>query len=367
MVAHGGSELVAALDAVNAGVARAQRSFLRLVHEASSSEVWRGDGARDLAHWLSMRYGISHWKARRWIAAAAALEDLPQVDEAFESGELSLDKTVELTRFATPADQVPLVRWASEVSVASVRRRGDRSTVITADEVAADEDARRLEVWWLEDGRRLGLHADLPAAAGAVVVNALERAVDRLPDMPGDGGPWPADARRADALVALCSTAIASDADADRATVVLHARVDEIGMLADAEIEGATAVSRSVAERLLCDARVQVVTENVRGEAIGLGRLRREPSPAQLRLLRYRDRGCRFPGCGTNAFTQAHHIRWWSQGGSTDLENLVLVCSFHHRLVHEHGWAIVRAADGDVRWITAGGERYRAGPRAPTP
>ncbi|HSL10848.1 MAG TPA: HNH endonuclease signature motif containing protein, partial [Actinomycetota bacterium] len=63
---------------------------------------------------------------------------------------------------------------------------------------------------------------------------------------------------------------------------------------------------------------------------------------------------------------QAHHIRWWSRGGSTDLENLVTVCSFHHRLVHEHGWAIA-PIDGHVEWITADGERHRAGPRAPTP
>src|SRR6059058_1325663 len=56
-----------------------------------------------------------------------------------------------------------------------------------------------------------------------------------------------------------------------------------------------------------------------------------------MRQLRYRDVECRFPGCGARRFTQAHHIVWWKEGGPTDLDNLVLVCFFHHKLVHELG------------------------------
>ena len=95
---------------------------------------------------------------------------------------------------------------------------------------------------------------------------------------------------------------------------------------------------------------------------LGLGRMSREPSAWIVRQVRYRDRGCRFPGCGARSFTEAHHIVWWSRGGRTDLDNLVLICSFHHRLVHEHGWSIERDADGEVRWRRADGTRYRAGP-----
>ena len=140
---------------------------------------------------------------------------------------------------------------------------------------------------------------------------------------------------------------------------------DEAGMLADAEIEGATAVARSVAERLVCDARIQVALTDRDDMVLGFTSTGREPSAAMLRHLRYRDRGCRFPGCGTASFTQAHHIRWWSHGGTTNLGNLVLICSFHHRLVLEHGWAIAREPSGEMRWITPDGERYRPGPRAP--
>jgi hypothetical protein len=104
------------------------------------------------------------------------------------------------------------------------------------------------------------------------------------------------------------------------------------------------------------------VVETKSGDVVGLGRMTREPSAWMVRQIRYRDRECRFPGCGARRFTQAHHIRWWRNGGRTDLDNLLLICSFHHKLVHEHGWAVKRDADGTVRWFRPGGIRYRAGP-----
>jgi hypothetical protein len=218
-------DLVAALDAANERVARAQRDLLRLVQHAAAGDddLWRDDGARDLGHWLSMRYGISVWKTNRWIAATATLPTLPSVDDAFTRGDLSLDKTVELARFAEPSTERALVRWAQDVSVATVRRRADRSVRQSADDVAADESSRRLEWWWMDEGRRLGLSGELPAAQGAVVVRALERATEQVPVMPGEEIVGTVDARRADALVALCSAQLAADPDPDRATVVLHA------------------------------------------------------------------------------------------------------------------------------------------------
>jgi len=86
------------------------------------------------------------------------------------------------------------------------------------------------------------------------------------------------------------------------------------------------------------------------------------PPAWMVRQVRYRDRGCVFPGCGATRFTEAHHVVWWSKGGRTELENLVLTCSFHHRLVHEHGWGLRRTSDGHVRWFRPSGARYRVGP-----
>jgi len=78
--------LIAELDAANERVARAQRELLGLIARAAKAEIWRDTGARDLAHWLSMRYGISSWKAHRWITAAEALEDLPTVEFGLQVG-----------------------------------------------------------------------------------------------------------------------------------------------------------------------------------------------------------------------------------------------------------------------------------------
>lgn len=71
------------------------------------------------------------------------------------------------------------------------------------------------------------------------------------------------------------------------------------------------------------------------GGALRLGRRRRLASRAQLRALWDRDQGCRFPGCGRRRYLHAHHIRHWADGGPTDLDNLVLLCGQHHRLLHE--------------------------------
>jgi 5-methylcytosine-specific restriction endonuclease McrA len=93
------------------------------------------------------------------------------------------------------------------------------------------------------------------------------------------------------------------------------------------------------ARRLACDASVIELREREDGSVLSLGRKRRTVSPALRRALDARDRGCRFPGCVRTRFVDAHHVRHGSRGGETNLENLVLLCRRHHRLVHERGYA----------------------------
>lgn len=354
------------MDRSNAEVGAAHRRLLAHIAEAARRGLWRGTGARDMAHYVWMRLGISDWKARRWVAAAHALERLPAIAEALTTGELCIDKVVELTRFAGPDDEGRLIAWAKRVSCGAIRHRADRASRALREETLEAERDRRL-AWWYE-GRRFGLLAELPAAAGAVVARAIERLAETVPPMPGDDGPYPAEARRADALVALCSGAIAADPDPDRATVVVHARAEALLWGAEgAEIEGGPAIAPETARRLACNARIQVLFEDASGDPIRVGRVLREPPAWMLRQLRYRDRECRFPGCGARRFTHAHHIVWWEKGGATTLDNLILVCAFHHRLVHEHGWTVRREEDGTVSWFFPNGTRYRAGPARAEP
>jgi hypothetical protein len=351
-----GTRAVAAADAAHVWVGQAQRALLRAIAEVERTHGWRADGARDLPHWVSMRYGISWWKAQRWVGAARALEELPRVSEALCSGELSLDKVAELCRFATPETEDRLVRWAKDVSVGAIRHRGDKTLRASREELVEAERTRSLERWYSEDGRWFDMLCHLPVSQGTVVDKAIDRWLERVPVMPEEQEPCMASAREADALVALCSASLAADPDPDRGTVVVH--VDREG----AEIEDGPALFPETAERLACDARVQVVVEDASGDALRVSPMTRVPPAWMVRQVRHRDRGCRFPGCGTRAFTHAHHIVWWGRGGRTELSNLLLVCSFHHRLVHEHGWRVRRDDDGQVRWLRPDGTRYRAGP-----
>ena len=273
-------QLIEAMDGQHRLDCSVQRELFGLIARVDRLELWRDSGARDMAHWLWMRYGISEWKARRWIAASHALEYLPLIAEAFSSGELGIDKVVELTRFATPATEATLIPWAQRVSSGAIRAQGDLAVRRSEEETLEVEQSRFLSWWTCDEGRRFGLEAELPAAQGAVVARALDRLADEVPVLPGEEGRGSVQARRADALVALASARIGSDGDPDRATVVVHTTVEA---LVDAEggsqIESGGVISAQTARRLGCTARVQAVVEDSSGRLIHLGRMRRDPPP----------------------------------------------------------------------------------------
>ena len=358
--------LTARVRRLHRDISRLQRELLDTLTQLEDAEAWIEEGARDMAHWTTMQLGISRWKAERWQASGRALQTLPATADAFERGDLGIDKVAELTRFAEFDDEDALVRWAQGVSSGAIRRIGDlRARANIQEETVSAERDRWLEYRYADGGRRFRLDAELPGAAGAVVAQALDRLGDQIPSMPDEVSEGLVGTRRADALVAICSVQLADDADPDRATVVVHAELDALlDHDANALIENGPVIGGTTLHRLLCNARMQLVVEHPDGTVQGIGRLMREPAPWMMRQLRHRDGTCRFPGCDARRFTQAHHVEWWSRGGRTDLENLVLVCAFHHRLVHEHGWGLTRDDDGELTWVRPEDLRSRAGPNA---
>ena len=205
---------------------------------------------------------MSWWKADRWIKAAAALHELPGIAGALEIGVLGIDKVVELCRFATAGNEDELIDWASDATCATIHRRADLELQAAQDETTEFERNRSLRYWYEDGGRRFGLEARMPSAQGAVVAKALERVVDQIPHLPAEVAGTFIEARRADALVALCSQRIATDADADRATVVVHASLDALAGRRNAETDHGAVLPPEALQRLACDARVQVVAEN---------------------------------------------------------------------------------------------------------
>ncbi len=336
-----------------------KRQKLDSIAELERREIWRADGAKDMAQWVAAHCDESRWRSRRWVDAAQAIEGLPAIRRALSQGALSLDKVCELTRFATPASEVGLVAWAMGVSLATVKRKADRATVDPIEEIRADDDARSLS-WWYEDDRRLHLEGFLPAEQGATVVGALERLAERLPSDPDQERAYTIDARRADALVALSSQAIADDPDPGRARVNLHVDLADLtGRSGSGELEAGGVVHPAVASMLCCDATVRAIIHGEGGHTVGIGRASRNVPPWLMRQLRQRDRGCTFPGCHHKRFVVAHHIWWWEWGGPTDLDNLVLVCAFHHKRIHVYGWRVeLGKTAGVVHWFKPDYEPY---------
>ena len=365
MTARSDEELFRAMDDAHVRAGAAQLDQLRLIAEAEGRSAWAEHGARDMAQFLSIRYGLSDWKARRWIAAALALESLPRVAEALGSEALRIDKVVELTRYATAETEASLVQWAQRVPPARIRQEADRAVRRDREDAERVESERSLDWWPSEEGRMLDYGGRVPMAEGMVFVSEVERMMERLPRPGPDEAADPLGAWRADALMALVSARAGDEPDSEPTTLVVHVPIDALARGEGSMIEGGGVVGPEVLGRLLCDSRVQTVLEEGGGNPVRTGRMARSPSRAMIRQLRYRDVGCVFPGCGTRMHVKAHHVAWWSAGGTTDLDNLVLLCRFHHVLVHELGWSLKRMANGTIRWYRPDGRRFRAGPAPP--
>jgi hypothetical protein len=117
-----------------------------------------------------------------------------------------------------------------------------------------------------------------------------------------------------------------------------------------------TPVPIAVARMLACASGCVDVTVDERGELLGVGRRSRSIPAAIGRALWLRDGGCRVPGCGRRRHMHGHHLRGWAEGGETKLDNLVLLCAGHHRMVGRWTWARLQPLD----------RREHVGPLSPT-
>ena len=127
---------------------------------------------------------------------------------------------------------------------------------------------------------------------------------------------------------------------------------------------GGIHVAAETARRLACDAALVEMQHGPAGEILDVGRRTRTISPALRRALAARDRQCRFPGC-QNRRCDAHHVEHWIDGGATALDNLVLLCRRHHRVVHEEGFRITLDAAGEVEFRRPDGRPFPAAPPPP--
>ena len=218
---------------------------------------------------------------------------------------------------------------------------------------------------------------DAETGAGArdpVTANRKEDARVFLTDVPRGTfmrGPSRA-VRRADALAWMAERLFESgDAPAlalDRHEIVVHVEAEVLadGRAGRCEIEHRTAIAAETARRLCCDAGIVPVVDGPNGEPLSVGRRTRSIPPAVRRALSSRDRGCRFPGCPATHRLHGHHVKHWADGGETSLDNLILLCPTHHRLVHEGGFDVQRLDDGAFRFTNPHGLPIRPPKRPET-
>ncbi|WP_372669574.1 HNH endonuclease signature motif containing protein [Amycolatopsis kentuckyensis] len=134
----------------------------------------------------------------------------------------------------------------------------------------------------------------------------------------------------------------------ERAHVMVAVHLNDLKSgLGEATLGDTGTMSAAEARLHACDSMIIPAVLGDKSEPLNLGRLRRLISAGLRRALYLRDRGCAFPGCHRPPrHCQGHHIHHWSEGGRTDLNNLVLMCAHHHRLLHRSGWEVRIAADG---------------------
>ena len=388
---------------INAATAQ----FLALLAEFDRREGWAQHGVASCAHWLNWQCGISAGAAREKVRVARALTSLPKIAQAFGEGRLSYSKVRAVTRVATAETEDSLLNIALHGTAAHVERtvKGFRRVlrVLERDEAEAIHERRYLDCRRDADGS-VRIEARLTPEVGELLLKALDAAQAELDERAGevetagavaaesDAAPASVPAgtseahtaqqkplntatenvpagtprrsvsqRRADALGHILERFVAGkcSGSANGAhQVVVHIAHDalcDVPESSGAEFDDGRVVAVETARRLGCDGALIGVVEGEKGEPLAVGRRTRAVPPAIRRALRVRDGGCRFPGCDRSRFVHAHHIRHWADGGETKLDNLVTLCSQHHRLVHEGGYG-VRMNDGEIEFTRPNGQ-----------
>ena len=349
----------------------AEHRLLTLVREFDEQQGWQWLGFHSCAHWLNFKCGIDMNTARERVRVAHALGKLPKIDARFATGALSYSKVRAMTRIADESNEDYLLMIAKHGTAYHVEKLVSkyRRAVRLQDAEAACTayDNRQLDYHYDCDGC-LVIKGRFPAEQGALIVKALEMAMEkdfvgapegrdssRLKPLPQENEePEPIATRRADALAEVAETYMNSEpvpnATADRYQVVVHVGVphgcdsSRLKPLPQVGLD----VSAETSRRIGCDCSVLGIREDENGEPLSIGRKTRAIPPAMRRALRFRDGGCRFPGCTNDKFVDGHHIQHWADGGETSLDNLVLLCRHHHHLVHEGGFTCAKTKDGEV-------------------
>lgn len=402
---------------LSAHIHAATHQLLTLIAEFDRREGWKTGEYRNCAHWLSVRTGIDQGAARQKVRVALALESLPKISASMAQGELSFSKVRALVRVANAENEDDLLEFARTNTAAHLEKLVRGWKDLSREDEAARERrrhaSRSFSVFPDENGMYM-VRGTLDPEVGAALMRAVEEASDALYRAESNRSPLEPEIepqqRRADAVGLLAERAMAagfggnetsgsetggtetsgagedepggdktgrdktsrdetsgdepggsetplSGSRAERYQVMLMIDPDTLSATRESgrsHLDDGTRVSAETSRRLCCDASVIPVKLSAAGEVLDVGRKTRTIPPAIRRALEVRDEGCRFPGCGLR-FTDGHHVVHWADGGETKLSNLVLLCRFHHRAVHEDGFSVRFQRPGEPKFFTPEG------------
>ena len=339
---------------------------MEIIAEVERDGLWGATGARSVPAFVAWRLAASSANAHAIVAIAHRSAEFPRCVQGMREGRLSLDQVAVIAAAAGEGSDEHYAQLASVATVSQLRTAirleprpepgprppaqrsvsktcGDDSTswriTLPHDESAIFDAALQshldaLITQWKQD------HGDRP-----IIGN--EAASEGRPPMPDT----------VDAFLRLVEAGWDAEAvrrpHGQRTTVVAH--VDVAQHIAALHL--GPLLSDADRQYLTCDATCEVWFERD-GRVIGAGRTTRTVNRRLRRALEHRHATCAVPGCGATRGLHAHHIRHWEDGGRTDLDNLVLLCPYHHRLHHRGGITITGPADrlvvtdGDGRTLT---------------
>ena len=301
--------------------------------------------------------GVSGREAKKQDALARDLRQLPGTRAALADGRIGPEQAQAIGRAARRgalgdphATEEHLLAAATEQAPDQFQRHirhqeqlADSRSLERAERRAYRQ--RRASLARRQDGM-WDLHALLPDEDGELLATALD--AFRTPDPPGTPVPEQRspEQRTADAFTDVVGAALRRGAPTLGGVRPHLNLVVPVELLDAASSEVASAghggqLSSAGVSRLLCDANLRRLLTRGDSEVLDLGRSRRPWSVAQRVALNVRDGGCRGPGCDRPvAWTDGHHIVWWTKGGVTSVDNGILLCRRHHRMVHEGGWTV---------------------------
>ncbi len=312
--------------------ARIHAERMELQRAADARGDWQAAGCSSSTQWLAEASCSDFSTAKRITRAGEALRSLPALDEALSTGLLTLDQVSAATPFATPAIDAEIARIAIGKAPSQIAAAARRLAPPKAKDDSQLYAERALSMQWTQGNRVLAIAGRLPLEQGLVFEQTIReiakqrRAADKQSDSVLGWQQY-----TADALVSLTEHDGTSSDGVQRrnATVILHLSPDAPPML-----EGAGPVSPETAERIACDARHMTIKPH--GDDLVHSRVGRCASDAQLRALYHRDEHCRYPGCTATRDLAAHHIVQDAHGGKAVLANMILLCSRHHKHLHDH-------------------------------